>query len=139
MTRKGIKREAEDEQEDDPGAVVVSGPSAAARSSGGMSLRPGRRVKVSTFWHYGSLYTERKIEHRGMLWSVLKVPGSNPGQGSTLFYVSSAHHSHSSLEYTFLALLPNFTSKKGGGRHEYLTPAGGLFVTYDSRLQFYEF
>ena len=74
-----------------------------------------------------------------MLWSVLKVPGSNPGQGSTLFYVSSAHHSHSSLEYTFLALLPNFTSKKGGGRHKYLTPAGGLFVTYDSRLQFYEF
>ena len=46
MTRKGIKREAEDEPEDDAGAEVVSSPPASARSSGGMSLRPGRRVKV---------------------------------------------------------------------------------------------
>ena len=45
MTKKGIKREAEEEPEDGPGAVVSS-PPASARSSGGMSLRPGRRVKV---------------------------------------------------------------------------------------------
>ena len=44
MTKKGIKREAEDEPEDP--IAVLSSPPASARSSGGMSLRPGRRVKV---------------------------------------------------------------------------------------------